>query len=64
MSGSISREAFLAAAQRLGLSEGVELAFSFAQRVEGARGIPGTGSLLGNWLIQIGFSPWDKPDGH
>eukprot|EP00435_Cladocopium_sp_Y103_P074805 s43_g51.t1 len=36
MTGSISKEAFLATAQRLGLSDGVEMAFSFAQQMEGA----------------------------
>lgn len=36
MTGSVSKEAFLATAQRLGLSDGVELAFSFAQQMEGA----------------------------
>ena len=37
MTGSISKDDFLAAAQRLGLTEttGVELAFSFAQLLEG-----------------------------
>ena len=37
MTGSISKENFLAAAQRLGLADtvGVELAFTFAQLLEG-----------------------------
>ena len=39
MTGSVSKEAFLATAQRLGLSDGVELAFSFAQQMEGAAAI-------------------------
>lgn len=60
MTGSISKEAFLATAQRLGLSDGVELAFSFAQQMEGAAlAKKGMGSLedqffkkslLGNYL--------------
>lgn len=59
MTGSISKEAFLATAQRLGLSDGVELAFSFAQQMEGAACYRGWGpwriscfsSLLGNYLL-------------
>lgn len=41
MTGSISKENFLAAAQRLGLADtvGVELAFTFAQLLEGAESL-------------------------
>lgn len=43
MTGSISKENFLAAAQRLGLADtvGVELAFTFAQLLEGRFSVDG-----------------------
>ena len=64
MTGSISKKAFLATAQRLGLSDGAGLAFSFAQQMEGAACYRGWGpwritsfsSLLGNYLLVTYFN--------